>query len=204
MNRACRYNGAMSETVFSLQPFPGSPPDGVAALTVHIGDLSDGGLNLIFDLRGDIESIRWPESCPPGPADELWRHTCFELFMRDESGGIYREFNFSPSGQWADYLFDGYRQKVPIIVESTPPVVASRRFAAGAETIARVPATRLPARVVGRFLQLGFSAVVESVSGNLSFWALRHPADKPDFHHRDAFACRLDWSPAFSRSEMKP
>jgi hypothetical protein len=26
----------------------------------------------------------------------------------------------------------------------------------------------------------------------LSYWALRHAAGKPDFHHRDAFAMPLD------------
>jgi hypothetical protein len=33
---------------------------------------------------------------------------------------------------------------------------------------------------------------VEDVDGILSYWALRHPAGKPDFHHTDAFALQLD------------
>ena len=44
----------------------------------------------------------------------------------------------------------------------------------------------------GRPLRLGLSAVVEDVDGILSYWALRHPSGKPDFHHTDAFALQLD------------
>jgi hypothetical protein len=33
--------------------------------------------------------------------------------------------------------------------------------------------------------------VIEAADGSLSYWALRHPPGKPDFHHRDAFALEL-------------
>jgi hypothetical protein len=35
------------------------------------------------------------------------------------------------------------------------------------------------------------AAVVETTRG-ISYWALHHPADKPDFHHPDSFALRLE------------
>jgi hypothetical protein len=35
------------------------------------------------------------------------------------------------------------------------------------------------------------SAVVETLDGALSYWALRHPPGKPDFHHADSFALEL-------------
>ena len=41
-------------------------------------------------------------------------------------------------------------------------------------------------------LVLGLSAVVESIDGALSYWALMHPAAKPDFHHPDALVLELD------------
>jgi hypothetical protein len=36
--------------------------------------------------------------------------------------------------------------------------------------------------------------VIEETNGNKSYWALAHPAGKPDFHHADGFAYEL--SPA--------
>ena len=41
-------------------------------------------------------------------------------------------------------------------------------------------------------LRLGLSVVIEAHDGALSYWALRHPQAKPDFHHAEAFALELE------------
>jgi len=41
-------------------------------------------------------------------------------------------------------------------------------------------------------MRLGLSAVIEAADGGLSYWALRHPPGKPDFHRPEAFALELD------------
>ncbi len=35
--------------------------------------------------------------------------------------------------------------------------------------------------------RLALSAVIEEVRGRLSYWALTHPTEKPDFHHEAGF-----------------
>jgi hypothetical protein len=102
-------------------------------------------------------------------------------------GPEYREFNFSTSGEWAVYDFRGYRDGGVLENELAPGIVVHRsmdRLELGAEIVQAL----LPH---GRPLKLGLSAVVEDAGGLLSYWALRHPAGKPDFHHRDAFALNL-------------
>jgi len=59
-------------------------------------------------------------------------------------------------------------------------------FTLGAE----VPAGWLP-DAADRSWSLGLSAVIESADGRLSYWALRHPAPRPDFHQRAGWAARL-------------
>ncbi|MDF7777123.1 DOMON-like domain-containing protein [Sphingomonas sp. AOB5] len=39
--------------------------------------------------------------------------------------------------------------------------------------------------------EMGISAVIEEADGTKSYWALKHPAGKPDFHHPDCFALEL-------------
>jgi hypothetical protein len=39
--------------------------------------------------------------------------------------------------------------------------------------------------------QIGLTAVIETATGEKSYWALHHPAEKPDFHHRGGFALSL-------------
>ena len=41
-------------------------------------------------------------------------------------------------------------------------------------------------------LVLALSAVIEHLDGRISYWALRHPPGKPDFHHPQGFALELD------------
>jgi len=41
-------------------------------------------------------------------------------------------------------------------------------------------------------LEVGLSAVIETTDGRIAYFALRHPEGKPDFHHDDAFALRLE------------
>jgi hypothetical protein len=40
-------------------------------------------------------------------------------------------------------------------------------------------------------LRLALSAVIEDENGKLSYWALKHPPGKPNFHHPDAFTLEL-------------
>ena len=40
-------------------------------------------------------------------------------------------------------------------------------------------------------LSVGLSAVIEDLDGSLSYWSLKHPPGKPDFHHADCFALEI-------------
>jgi hypothetical protein len=49
----------------------------------------------------------------------------------------------------------------------------------------------LPTEASDAALQLGVTAVLESVDGAISYWALAHPAPEADFHHRAGFRVQL-------------
>ncbi|WP_301101166.1 DOMON-like domain-containing protein [Propionivibrio sp.] len=124
--------------------------------------------------------------------DLLWEHTCFEAFIGLRDDTAYREFNFSPSGQWAAYAFSDYRQRDETRVLSAAPQLTSRLFAGRLEMEAIIAPEALPPGA--STLLLGLSAVIETadvVEGSHSYWALSHPSARPDFHHRDAFTLEL-------------
>lgn len=126
-----------------------------------------------FLLDADRERLRIPPLRRPRFADGLWRHTCFEVFVARKGVRAYREYNFSPSGEWAAYAFSSYRKRVRRKID--PPRIRESRM----EIAARGP------------VRVGVCAVIEEKSGALSYWALRHPPGKPDFHDRRAFALEL-------------
>lgn len=154
------------------------------------------GWLLSYHLRGEVGGLRLPEPALPGPADGLWQHTCFEAFVARAGEAAYREFNFSPSGQWAAYRFSAERVRDLPAEAGQTPVVPDLRLETTEHALtllAWLPHHALPAPAAGQPLQLGLTAVLEDRLGRLSYWALRHPGARPDFHHRDGFA--LDLSP---------
>jgi hypothetical protein len=183
---------------FTLTPHP-TMEDGAVRRIGGVLSWANGELRVSYVLEADMEQVRIPEPKPPGVTDELWRHTCFEIFIARVGDASYHEFNFSPSGEWAAYAFARYRERVPLDAASGPtaidPQITVRRSAERLDLDATVPLRRLWAGYASARLLLGLSAVVESrgeAGDSLSYWALKHPLVTPDFHHPDAFVLELD------------
>lgn len=141
-----------------------------------------GVLRLRYRIEADLARLRIPPPRPPAPGERLWEHTCCELFVAQAGAAAYHEFNFSPSGAWAAYAFSDYRAGGPS--PCPDPGISVTRNGNRLELAAAVAALEGP-------LLVGLTAVVEAQDGQRSYWALRHPPGKPDFHHRDAFALEL-------------
>lgn len=151
------------------------------SVTLHV---QASGLLLHYQVTGQVAGIQLPPAAPPGAADGLWQHTCMETFVSPVQAAHYREFNFSPSGQWAAYCFSAERQR-DTDAEVRRPIQPTLRMEHTSERFdlwAELPATALPP---ASRLCLGLSAVIETRDGHRSYWALHHPRpDRPDFHHR--------------------
>ena len=166
-------------------PWPG--PE--LALTASCVVRADGAGECRFELAGELEAIVVPGPAAPARADGLWQHTCFEVFIARRGAPGYLEFNFAPSGRWAAYAFDGYRAPAPAPTLPAPAIRAEAR-AAGLSLTARVGPGSWP-EPDGAVLEVGLAAVLEARGGALGYFALRHPAERPDFHDRRGFALTL-------------
>ena len=160
----------------------------VHEIAVRIGWQQDGVFALIYTLTGDCSRLWIPSMRLPAEVDGLWQHTCFEAFVSAKGDSAYWEFNFSPSSEWAVYQFRGYRDRTSLAEEAHVPQILVRRTADRLELDIR---TRLPHLLATQPLRLALSAVIEDDSGKLSYWALKHPPGKPDFHHPDSFALEI-------------
>jgi HSP20 family molecular chaperone IbpA len=92
-----------------LQPHSDSPRLPVDGLTAEARRREGGKLELVYRLSGELEALLIPELSNPNRADELWKHTCFEIFILQAEVPGYVEFNFAPTGQWAAYSFRSRR-----------------------------------------------------------------------------------------------
>jgi len=166
---------------------PGGSGRGVDAIAVAAVREASDTVAVSYRLAGALSSLRVPAPTTASRRDGLWRHTCFEAFVAPATAPAYVEFNLSPSGEWAAYRFDAYREGMAAL-DGPAPRIACRARGDALELHAVLP---LPSWLSGVPLRLGLTAVVEDAHGGLGYWALRHPAAAPDFHHPDGFTLEI-------------
>lgn len=163
-----------------------TPAPQVQAIRVSAALTAEGALSLCYLLDADLDRLAIPAAIAPERSEGLWRRTCFEAFVMGDDAPAYREFNFSPSGAWQAYAFQAYRQGGPLAEAAAPRIVREEEGTLSLNVL--LSSQNLPP---GRRLWLGLSAVIEATDGGLSYWALRHPPGRPDFHHPDCFVLEL-------------
>lgn len=172
-----------------LNAHPDFPAPGVSSIEAEVARTGDR-LDLRYRLAGHPSALRLPPPLEPERGHELWRHSCFEAFVRGRPGESYVEFNLAPSRQWAAYGFDGYRRGMALLEDPAAPRIEVFLTADSFELQAALDLSAVPA-LAGRAWRLGLSAVIEAADGAFSYWALAHPPGRPDFHAPDCFALDL-------------
>ena len=165
-----------------LHPHPASRPTQPYNLEASASVKADM-LEIHFRLTGDLSCVVLPIQTLERRSDNLWKTTCFEAFAAFGEWHEYQEFNLSPSTRWAAYQFDAHRTGMRDADVEIDRIGQSRKpfeFRLHATFPLPNDATRI-----------ALSAVIEETDGAKSYWALRHPPGKPDFHHPDCFALEI-------------
>lgn len=173
----------------SLVPHPAAPCAAVEAIDVTVTRLPGARLHLEYVLTGNLAALALPDAGEPARADELWKHTCFEAFIRPLGGARYVELNLAPSRQWAAYAFDDVRTGMRNAEMTAPAIDLGAR--SGRHFHLRATADLGHTHGAATDWRLALSAVIEETNGAKSYWALAHPDSKPDFHHSGSFVAGL-------------
>ena len=189
----------MVRQVCPLIPFDDDQCPAVLAMAEFVWK-EDAPFELSFSLcpqlsessvESPIDCLKFNSGKPKNSAqrlDNLWRHTCFEAFLACPGAEKYWELNVAPNGDWNLYQFSGYRTGGMAEPLAEPPEVNFSIDRVGCRCTIQIPLkpwwqhTELP--------EIALTMVLEDQSGCLSYWAMTHPRDKPDFHDRKGF---LQW-----------
>lgn len=138
-----------------------------------------GTIQLSFSIAGAIiPGLYIPARVEtPAATDDLWKTTCFEVFLQEEGQQSYEEWNFSPSTNWAHYHFHSYRER-DLEAECQRPLSLVSHVQGDRLTVL----TEIRDSFVGKKLHYSLTAVVDTKPNQLSYWALAHPGPKPEFH----------------------
>lgn len=170
---------------FSLIPF--FPLDSPQMTISGMANRQRNELSFSYSVAGNLEQIYFPSPISgPTRKDDLWKTTCFELFIAVKDSPRYWEFNLSPSGEWNAYVMDAYRQ-VNMREETRIQQIqfAIRR---DAECFSLEGELDLKDCIPEEFpIEVGITSVIRTRDGRESFWALSHPHKVADFHLRASF-----------------
>jgi hypothetical protein len=167
----------------TLVSHPETPPQVINGVYVEVEREGDG-IWLRYTIEANPDFLSLPAPADAARTDGLWRTTCLEAFARDAAGEGYREFNFSPSSQWAAYQFTAYREGMANVPMPGGPEIGLDASDSHLALEACIPLD------AGQH-SLGLSAVIEELDGTKSYWALAHAPGRPDFHHPACFALEL-------------
>ena len=142
-------------------------------------------------VTGDISKAKFPPVLQHGQRkNNLWKSTCFELFISPDNHTEYWEYNFSPSHHWALYQFSGYRENQSDDLSITDLVITTQRTNDQQfELACKAP---LPDPIKGHTIDIGVSAVIQDTEDNLYYYALIHCKETADFHNRKSFIISVD------------
>ena len=174
---------------FALQPFPGNNKLPQIEINGRVSRKEDI-LSIEYQLFGDLNSISIaPAEKPPSRQFHLWEATCFEFFIGIPGDRNYWEFNLSPSGDWAVFALDDYRQglrdelafaSLPFKVDRYPNYITlSLEFDLSELILAE------------QDLEMSVTTVIKSSQDELSYWAISHSGKEADFHLRDSFSIEM-------------
>lgn len=174
----------------ALVPHPDTPPSGEPFKVWANAELSAGfgaqaTLNIWYGVAAPAARFLVPAAREGERADDLWRTTCFEAFLRGPGEPGYREWNFAPSGDWAAYEFDDYRAGMRLAEVAAPPYIRVE------DNLTWWTLGATIAVEAGQTWQVGLSAILEEGDGTKSYWALAHGDGPPDFHAPACFAASL-------------
>lgn len=177
--------------MFDLKPFKASSQ--TSKIKIHAEAFKDkGDLCVTFLVEDPSHVVLWGNAEKAIRTHELWKTTCFELFLSVEGSDEYWELNLSPHGAWNLYHFDSYRNTVEPRQEDK---VSKINFQKSDEVSQKKIEARIPIQGLGllsKTLEVSITSVIEFKDKEKAYFALKHVTDKPDFHQRDSFICSLE------------
>ena len=165
-----------------LHPTCGSGP--IEQIRAELAPTAQG-CRARFVFSGDISAIKVPELAQPRREDDLWKTTCCEIFWQPDGADAYREFNLSPSGKWAVYDFDAFREGMrdaPVVGVAVSCTAQEAQLVLEADIAADLP----------RPASIALNAIVEDAAGHMQFWALAFADGKPEFHSETCRQLRVE------------
>lgn len=146
-------------------------------------EFSKNKLCLTFRINGELKEYIFPKQSKLKKANELWKATCFELFLADEEERYY-ELNFSSSLVWNLYVLDAYRaEPKEFELEEEPNITIVQKD----NEFHIVFELETKAINFEKFKYYNMATILLNKEKERTFWTINHLNDTPNFHNKESF-----------------
>jgi len=139
---------------------------------------------LTFTVSGVLENYIFSEKIKEKRAHELWKETCFELFLANSKEKGYYELNISPSMEWNFYYLHKYRAKVKEVEDISLTI----------DSYIKDNNYIINVNMESKYLNFedlnlyNIAAILLNKKEKRTFWALNSTNLTPDFHNKKFFS----------------
>lgn len=147
-------------------------------------DLAQNSLVLRFLIKGELEGYSFSSQSKQTRANELWKATCFELFLANSKHEAYYELNFSSSFSWNFYRLSAYRAELEEMALLSSPKIEILRKEDEVQVFFELA---LEAGFLAQFDLYNVAVVLLNKENERGFWSLKEMREAPDFHCRENF-----------------
>ncbi len=159
-----------------LVPFASEDSPSLHCFIKKIND----SIQLTFEFSGTPTQLE-TQPLVSSQTELLWQGTCFELFVKDESGTGYREFNFSPDQRFTSYYHAEYRETVHAQTKQGSHLT-KQSYSNGT-----ISFEMLLNDINIDDQSIAVTAVTTDSTGISEYWGVNHWDNTPDFHREENF-----------------
>lgn len=141
-------------------------------------------MEIAFEILGMLNRYIFDPIEPIRRANELWRRSCFELFIALPDSREYWELNIASSGAWNLYHLEDYRSGVTEVFLKSEPEIRIDPTPNRYRLSAVLDITEL---LLTPSVAVNVAAILLTQNQERTFWAVNHPLHQPDFHAREGF-----------------
>ena len=141
--------------------------------------LSAKSLTLKFLLHGAFSNYLFPTNKTSTRTNELWRATCFELFLKNPNAKEYWELNIAPSGAWNFYRFSDYKKDMQEESRVLRSKVVFKKERDEVEVNVKIDFTE---KLFDENVEFNLALILLDVEERRHFFTLNPKESMPDFH----------------------
>ena len=147
-------------------------------------ELSTNKLHIEFRVTGELDNYIFPQKSNLKRADELWKATCFELFLRNTETEAYYELNFTSSLSWNFSYLNSYRAKVQEVKGLGQVKIEVFTNDNNFKIFFELETDTFS---FNQFNIYNAAVILKNSNDERTFWSLGLPSKVPDFHDEKGF-----------------